>query len=163
MFPDTEPELTMFAQTDGLPSDSEILAMMAKLFDRPAFYTPIHQESNLPDFKQAITDTIQALGTGIQKARDGHVIDRIPSRHQLRSDSLRTKVQTVEIALSRLRAKFDEMIKSGALSHCQCNDPACPVYFFKPYEAAHELERLRRDVLIAFLDAYPAFREPPGW
>ena len=44
------------------------------LFDRPAFYTPIHAESNLGDFKQAITDTIQALGTGIWKARDGHVI-----------------------------------------------------------------------------------------
>ena len=34
-----------------------------RVFDRPAFYTPIHQESNLGDFKQAITDTIQALGT----------------------------------------------------------------------------------------------------
>jgi hypothetical protein len=39
------------------------------------------QESNMSDFKQAITDTIQALGTGIWKGRDGHVIDRIPSRH----------------------------------------------------------------------------------
>jgi hypothetical protein len=34
------------------------------VFDRPAFYTPIHHESNLEDFKQAITDTIKAIGTG---------------------------------------------------------------------------------------------------
>lgn len=59
-------------------------APMATLTFRPAFYTPIHQESNLPDFKQAITDTIQALGTGICKARDGQVIGRNPSRQQLK-------------------------------------------------------------------------------
>ena len=163
LFPDAEPELTLFAQADGLVSDDDILAMMAKLFDRPAFYTPIHQESNLPDFKQAITDTIQALGTGIWKARDGQVIGRIPSRQELKSDILRAKVQAVEVALSRLRAKFDELIKSGVLTHCQCKDPTCPVYFFKPYGAAHELERLRRDVLTAFRDAYPGFREQPRW
>ncbi len=53
-------------------------------FDRPALYTSIHQESNLPDSKRAITDTIQALGTGIWKARDGQVIGRLVSRHQLK-------------------------------------------------------------------------------
>jgi hypothetical protein len=36
------------------------------------------------------------------------------------------------------------MIRSGVLSSCQCNNPNCSVYFFKPYEAAQELERLRR-------------------
>jgi hypothetical protein len=82
-FPDTAPDLLAFAQADGLISDDEAVALMAKLFDRPAFYTPIHQECNLGDFKQAITDTIQALGTSIWKARDGHVIARIPSRQQL--------------------------------------------------------------------------------
>jgi len=103
------------------------------------------------------------LGTGIWKARDGQVIGRIPSRQELKSDILRAKVQAVEVALSRLRAKFDELIKSGVLTHCQCNDPTCPVYFFRPYDAAHELERLRRDVLTAFRDAYPGFREQPRW
>jgi hypothetical protein len=100
VFPDTEPELKIFARVDGAPSDNNILATMAKLFDRPAFYTPIHQESNLPDFKQAITDTIQALGTGIWKARDGQTIARISSRHQLRDDTLRKQIQGVEIALA---------------------------------------------------------------
>lgn len=162
LFPDTEPELTLFAQADELPTDNDILAMMAKLFDRPAFYTPIHQESNLPDFKQAITDTIQAFGTGIWKARDGQLIGRIPSRHQLRSDTLRIKIQDVEKALSRLRAKYDEMTRSGVLRHCQCNDPNCPTFFFSPPHAAHELERLRHEALDTFREAYPAFR-PPSW
>ncbi len=159
LFPDAQEDLRKLATSIQPGTDDEALALFAGVFDRPAFYTPIHQESNLGDFKQAITDTIQALGTGIWKARDGHLIDRIPSRHQLRSDILRAKIQAVEKALSRLRAKFDEMIKSGSLRHCQCSDPNCPTYFFTPPEAAQELERFRRDVLATFRDAYPAFQE----
>jgi hypothetical protein len=84
----------------------------------------------MSDFKQAITDTIQELGTGIWKGRDGHVIDRIPSRHQLKSEDLRAKLQAVDRVLARLRAKYDEMIKTRFLRRCGCNDPSCPVYFF---------------------------------
>ena len=162
-FPDAPEDLRKLAASTQPGNDDEVLALFARIFDRPAFYTPIDQESNLGDFKQAITDTIQALGTGIWKARDGHLIDRIPSRHQLKSDTLRTKIQAVEKALSRLRARYDDMTRSGVLRHCQCSDPHCSTYFFKPPEAARELERLRRDVLTAFRDAYPAFKEPSGW
>ena len=51
-------------------SQSACIALMAKLFDRPAFYTPIRAESDLGDFKQAITDTIQARGTGMKDSRN---------------------------------------------------------------------------------------------
>jgi len=102
------------------------------------------------------------LGTGIWKTRDGHLIGRIPSRHQLKSEALRAKIQTVEKALSRLRSKYDEMIRSGVLRHCQCNDSNCPTFFFSPPHAAYELERLRHEVLMAFRKAYPSFR-PPSW
>ncbi len=160
-FPDAAEDLKRLAESTRPLNDDEGLATLAKIFDRPAFYTPIHQESNMGDFKQAITDTIQALGTGIWKARDGHVIDRIPSRHQLKSAALRSKLQAVELALSRLRAKYDDMTKTGVLRPCGCNNPSCSVYFFNPYHAAHELERLRHEVLRAFQDAYPAFRPQP--
>ena len=137
------------------------MGLYARVFDRPAFYTPIHQESNLGDFKQAITDTIQALGTGIWKARDGNIINRIPSRHDLRSPSLRTKLQAVEKALTELRAQYDEMIRSGTLHRCQCNNPLCSVYFFKPPGGEQTLERLRENVLDTFQKAYPGFNHPP--
>ena len=161
-FPDAPEDLRKLATSIQPVKDDEALALFARVFDRPAFYTPIHQESNLGDFKQAITDTIQALGTGIWKARDGHLIDRIPSRHQLKSGTLRAKIQEVDKALSRLRAKYDEMSRSGVLRHCKCNDPNCPTFFFHPPQAAHELERLRHEVLTTFREAYPAFR-PPSW
>jgi hypothetical protein len=161
-FPDAPQDLKKLAESTRPLNDDEVLAAFANVFDRPAFYTPIHQESNLGDFKQAITDTIQALGTGIWKARDGRVIDRIPSRHQLKSTELRGKLQAVELALSRLRARYDDMIKTGVLRPCGCDNANCSVYFFNPYEAAHELEHLRHEVLRTFHDAYPAFR-PQSW
>lgn len=161
-FPDVSDDLKRLAESAAPMNDDEILALYAQVFDRPAFYTPIHQESNLGDFKQAITDTIQALGTGIWKARDGNVIGRIPSRHQLTSADLRTKAQAVEMALSRLRARYDEMTKMDILRHCQCSDPNCPTFFFQPYDAAHELQRLRDEVLDAFCRAYAHFR-PQSW
>jgi hypothetical protein len=160
VFPDSPEDLKRLATSVQPVNDDEALALLARLFDRPAFYTPIHQESNLGDFKQAITDTIQALGTGIWKARDGCLIDRIPSRHQFKSDALRTKLQAVEKALSHLRAKYDEMTRSGVLRHCDCKNPNCPTYFLNPPEAAHELERLRHEVLSRFRNAYPAFSHP---
>ena len=161
-FPDAPEDLKKLAESTQPRSDDEVLALYEQVFDRPAFYTPMYGESNLGDFKQAITDTIQALGTGIWKARDGHLIDRIPSRHQLKSNALRTKIQAVERSLSRLRARYDEMMRSGVLSQCSCGNPHCSSYNFKSPEAAHELDLLRRDALSAFRDAYPAFK-PPSW
>ncbi|MGA2713433.1 MAG: hypothetical protein ABSG41_10035 [Bryobacteraceae bacterium] len=161
-FPDAAPDLITFAQADSPISDDDALALMAKLFDRPAFYTPIHAESSLPDFKQAITDTIQALGTGIWKTRDGHMIARIPSRQQLKDETLRRKVQAVEKTLAQLRARFDELTRSGIVRHCQCNNPDCPVYFM-PHEAARELDHLRQEALRLFRTAHPAFEVPTSW
>ena len=162
VFPDSEDELKLLALEDRTPSDEEILAAMVKLFDRPAFYTPIHQESNLPDFKQAISDTIQALGTGIWKARDGHVIGRIASRHELKDAAVSREVQAVEVALARLRAKFDEMLHSGDIRPCGCDVPDCPTYILSPH-AAHELERLRDDALKQFERIYPPFHRRTRW
>jgi hypothetical protein len=137
VFPDAASDLLIFANADAPMSDNDVLALMARLFDRPAFYTPIHAESNLGDFKQAITDTIQALGTGVWKARDGQVIARIPSRHQLNDDVLRKKMQEVEKALARLRGRFDELLRAGIVRHCGCNQRDCSLYFMPP-DAAHE-------------------------
>lgn len=161
VFPDAAAELLTFAQADSALTDAEAIALLARLFDRPAFYTPIQEEGNLRDFKQAITDTIQALGTGIYKARDGGVIARMPSRHQLKDATLRDNVQAVEIALAKLRSRFDGLVKSGVVRPCSCGKPDCPIYFM-PRHAAQELETLRGDALRAFEVASPGFR-PRSW
>ena len=62
-FPDTPVNLRNFAEAITPQSDNEVLALIGRLFDRPAFYTPFHQESSIPAFKKAVTDTIEALNT----------------------------------------------------------------------------------------------------
>lgn len=158
-FPDAELELRSMAQAALPLDDAETISLMARLFDRPAFYTPIHRESSLPAFKQAITDTIKALGTGIWKTREGEVIARIPSRHQLRSATLREQIRAVEIALAKLRDKYDAAVRTGAIRHCNCGDADCPTYFIE-LETCESLSNVRRKALSAFKEAAPEFKLP---
>src|ERR1043166_2826303 len=156
VFPDDPNQLLEFGSNEKV-TDQEILAQYARLFDRAAFYTQISIESMPQDFKQAITDTIQALGTGIRKNHDGDFIEQLPARHHLKDEALQQKLQFVELALARLRARLDEMLRSGIVQLCKCSDPQCGI-FFMPSQAANELEQLRSEVLKKFRDAYPAFR-----
>jgi hypothetical protein len=50
-FPNAPEDLKKLAESTQPLNDDEILAVFARVFDRPAFYTPIQQESNLGDFK----------------------------------------------------------------------------------------------------------------
>jgi hypothetical protein len=161
-FPDIPGDLRHFTEAIAPQSDEEILALMAGLFDRPAFYTPFHQESSIPAFKKAITDTIEALNTGIHRLRDGTVIRRIPSRRAIKSEKIKRALSQIERMLGELRAKYDKSIKDGEIRPCGCNSPDCPVFFVSP-RTARELDRLREEVLEAFRNLYPAFDVRLGW
>jgi hypothetical protein len=84
VFPDDPTTLRQFTELDYV-DDNAVVERLIRVFDRPAFQTPFHQESSLPAFRQAIGDTIQALNTGIWQTRDGKEIERLPSRHRLES------------------------------------------------------------------------------
>ena len=135
---------------------------MAGLFDRPAFYTPFHQESSIPAFKKAITDTIEALNTGIHRLRDGTEIRRIPSRHSIRSAEIKRELSQIERMLGELRAKYDEGVKTGDIRPCGCDVPDCPV-FFVSHRVALEMDHLREEILEAFRRLYPDFDVRLGW
>lgn len=161
-FPDVPADLRLLAQEIEAPSDEEVLALMAGLFDRPAFYTPFHQESSIPAFKKAITDTIEALNTGVHRLRDGTEIRRIPSRHALKSVAARQTLAQIERRLARLRAVFDESCQNGDIRACGCDVPDCPVHFIST-RAARRMDRLRFEVLSAFRDLVPGFNVTVGW
>ena len=161
-FPDTPQDLMTFAcETEPL-DDHEALVQLARVFDRPAFYTPIMQESSLPAFKQAITDSIKAIGTGVWQTREGQMLARLRSRHQFEDRAIRNGLAKVEKALAALRAAFDGHMQSGKIRPCGCNEPDCPVYMIDP-DAAHDIEQRRRKVLDAFHAVYPEFDIQPGW
>lgn len=161
-FPDTFDELRSLVQSVTPQTDSEILSLMAGFFDRPAFYTPFHQESSIPAFKKAITDTIEALNTGIHRLRDGTEIRRIPSRHMIQSAEIKKSLGQIERMLGELRAKYDEFIKLGEIRPCGCSVPDCPVFFVSP-QAAHDMDNLRMNVMKSFHRLYPAFEVRLGW
>lgn len=156
VFPDSASEICTFVSQLEPATDDEILALMAGLFDRPAFYTPFCQESSIPAFKKAITDTIEALNTGVHRLRDGTEIRRIPSRHQVKNPEIRRTLSEIEKKLSLLRAKYDQYLKDGGIKPCGCQDPECPVFFIAS-QAALEMDSFRHWILDAFRRVYPAF------
>jgi hypothetical protein len=160
-FPDATGDLKILATLHSGITDKDALALLGRLFDRPAFYTPIHQESNLGDFKQAITDTIHGIGTGVWRSRDGVVLGHLRSRHDIKDSALARNLRDVEIALTQLRSKFDDLVTSGVIQHCKCGDAACQTYFMPPH-AARDLERLRENARRIFESASAAFCHKSG-
>jgi hypothetical protein len=161
-FPDAVSELRELVESLDTGGDEQILTLMASLFDRPAFYTPFQSESSIPAFKKAITDTIEALNTGIHRLRDGTEIRRIPSRHQIQSPELKTSLSEVERLLCLLRAKHDQFSASGDIRPCGCTQADCSVFFVSP-PAAHEMDRLRMQILDTFHRIHPGFNVRLGW
>jgi hypothetical protein len=121
---------------------------MAECFDRPAFTTPFEYESNLQDFKKAITDTIEALNTGVRRLRDGTEVGRIPRKAQLKDPARREVVEEVVGHLVELRARFDEFVASGEVRK-GCSSPTCGVWVVPPH-AAHVMDDLRERILHEF-------------
>jgi hypothetical protein len=88
IFPDAKAKLKVFV--DELPglTDDQAIAILATVFDRPAFWTPFYQECSLGAFEQAIEDTICALNTGIYRTRGaGNSSNPTRSRDQGRRSS----------------------------------------------------------------------------
>ena len=158
-FPDSPDELRQFAVSVSAVDDHERLGLLARAFYRPAFSTPIYQESSLPAFKQAITDTIQVLNTGVWQTRDGKEIGRLPSRHEMSDSGVKAKLRDVERSLINLRTAFDNMVREGEIRPCGCDQPDCPVFHVSA-RAGEELTKLRRKVLAGFSEAYPGFQMP---
>jgi hypothetical protein len=148
-FPDRADEIKTFA--DDFPGlcDGEALALMAAVFDRPAFTTPFHLESSLPAFLTAIEDTISALNTGIWRDREGAEIRRIPSVHHLKSPSTMAAVANTIRKVDGLRRLFVGYLRSGDVRPCGCGQPDCPVFMLSE-RAARDLDQARRDILNTF-------------
>ncbi len=147
-FPETVDGLRTMT-LDGEVSDDEALALMAECFDRPAFTTEFLNESSIPDFKKAITDTIEALNTGVRRLRDGTEVGRIPRKAQLKDPAKRKVVEEVVALLVELRARYDDFVASRDLRPCGCGDPRCSVFLIEP-RAAQVMDDLRDRILREF-------------
>lgn len=160
-FPDTPKQLQNFVGNITAETDDERLALMSSLFDRPAFYTPFHQESNVPAFKKAITDTIEALATGIHRLRDGTEIRRIPSRHAIKSPETKAELGRIEKRLAKLRSTYESLENTGDVQPGNPTDPECSFFNLSP-TAIQQMDTLRTEILETFRKIYPKFEVKIG-
>lgn len=158
-FPEKAQDLKAFAGDGEQAADGRLLSRLAECFDRPAFTTPFRDESNLPDFKKAIADTIEAVNTGIRRLRDGTEIDRGPSRHQAKAPEIRSTLAAIAGKLIELRAAYDRFIADGEIRLCGCDHDDCPVHFISR-RAAIQMDQMRSDILLAFGSTCPDFAVP---
>jgi hypothetical protein len=156
VFPESVSDLSTFILEAKELDDNRLLAVYASCFDRPAFTTPFHQESSLPDFKKAITDTIEALQTGVHRLRDGTVIKRFPGLTEVRDAKIRQGIKEILVDLQRLRASYDSLCAAGEIRPCGCSVADCPIYMLSR-KACREMDSARRSILEKFRRLHPEF------
>ncbi len=144
--PDESSELRNFVQQLNPLTEREAGELVARLFKRPAFNTPIHSESSLPAFRRAISDTICALNTGVWRDRENAIISRIPSRYSFSNTIVQTALGKTVDALNSLRIIFDDGIRNKLIRPCGCGQDDCPTFMIN-LEYCHQLERSRREAL----------------
>jgi hypothetical protein len=137
-------------------SEEEALRILGRLLDRPAFTTPFHMESSLPGFRQAISDTIEAINTGIYRTGDGTMISRLPSRHDFANVDYNQNLSEIARQLNGLRIAFDGYIKGGQVKPCECNNPDCHLFICEP-KAVEDLNRRRREIIRIAYKVIPDF------
>ena len=156
VFPESVSDLSTFILDVKDFDDAKLLDAYATCFDRPALTTPFHQESNLFHFKKAISDTIEALQTGVHRLRDGTIIKRFPSISEIADLKIRLSLKEIIVDLQKLRSAYDNFIKSGEIRPCDCGQKDCPVHMLSP-SACHEMDHLRNSILHKSRRIYPKF------
>lgn len=144
--PDDPVDLRTFVQELDPSTEREAGELIARLFKRPAFSTPIYHESSLPAFRQAIGDTIGALNTGIWRDREGTIISRIPPSHSFPTTEVRDALAKSVNALNILRMTFDDGLRTNSIRPCDCGQADCPTFMID-LEYCDRLESTRREAL----------------
>jgi hypothetical protein len=144
--PDEPATLRAFVQQLDPSTEREAGELVAQLFKRPAFSTPIHGESSLPAFRRAIGDTIGALNTGIWRDREDVIISRIPSLHSFPSIGVKHALAKCVDKLVELRMTFDEGLRTKSIRPCGCGQADCPTFEIDP-RYCERLENVRFEVL----------------
>lgn len=155
-FPERVSDLSIFILEAEEFDDSKLLSAYASCFERPAFTTPFQHESNLHHFKKAISDTIEALQTGVHRLRDGTVIKRFPSISEISDAQTKQSLKGIVIDLQKLRAAYDNLINDKEIRPCGCGQDDCSVHMLSP-RACHEMDRLRKGILDKLRRLTPEF------
>lgn len=141
-------ELRTHSRTAPVIDDEAILSALEAVLDRPAMYEPFAGCRN-SNFGKAIDDVIEALNTGVHRLRDGTEVQRIPSRHLLKSKRTRDTLAEIVDRLGDLRAQHALLVASKKINDgCGCATPT---------HAAAPLDDLREEIVTLFRSVRPSF------
>lgn len=155
-FPDSPTDLIQLAKTLNDTNDKDIIDLLARCFDRPAFTTPFHMESNIPDFDRALKYTIEVLNTGVQRLNDGISFKVIPSRHNISDQKLKADLAEITKLVVKLRDKFTQLKNKKEIQPCSCTESDCSVYTLTP-NACDVMDKARNEILDKFKRIKPDF------
>lgn len=136
--------------------DKVIIEGFLQCFDRPMFITPFCLECNLPDFEQAITDTIEAINTGMYRLRDGTLIKNIIPKTEIRDKYLRKEVDELVKDLILLRSNYKTLLYTGEIKKCDCKNPDCGVHLMSQ-KACKKMDSDRQKILKRVQQLSPRF------
>ncbi|MFL0196032.1 SMEK domain-containing protein [Clostridium sp. WILCCON 0269] len=136
--------------------DEEIFKKIGNCFDRPAFKTPFYLESNLPNFKKAIEDTIEAINTGVYRLRDNTIVEIIYPKSKIKDDEARKRLGKIVDKLIILRSTYDKLISDNEIRLCGCGSAECGVHLLSSM-ACEKMDSLRREILSEFRNIYSQF------
>lgn len=141
---------------DDLPplkTDDVILENLLLYFDRPAFTTPFYMESNLPNFEQALIETIQVINTGLTP-KNG---EKIECKNDVSDPETKIQLDNIVNDLIKLRYTYERLLKSKEIQRCTCNDPSCGVHILSE-TACREMDSSRAALLSKVNALYPNFK-----
>lgn len=155
--PDDDQALWNFVHALNPVTGAEAAEMLANVFRRPAFTTPIQSESSLPAFKKAIGDTINALNTGIWRDREQAIVARVPSIGSFSGNEVAESLTACVETLNKLRIAFDDGLRHNTIAPCDCNVPDCPTFMMTP-AMAKKLQTQRSKAMRHFAKALKLLR-----
>lgn len=136
--------------------DQIIIEGFLPCFDRPMFITPFYLECNLPNFEQVISDTIEAINTGIYRLRDGKIIKNIIPKTELRDKDILKEIDLILKDLILLRSHYKSLISKGEIKKCNYGNQDCGMYLLSP-EACKIMDDYRKNILKRVKQLSPKF------
>jgi hypothetical protein len=130
--------------------DLELIRFYSQCLDRPAFQDEIRGEGSMEDFDKAVEDTITAINTGCQRARDGQVLASSKGKSHLENEAWRETMDTIVDMLRAVRSRYALGVKLGQIHLGPRQDSGSRFYDFRDHELADWFDATRAEMLRLF-------------
>jgi len=136
------------------PNDKVIIDLLAECFDRDAFKIPFAREVSMPDFHDAVKDTIAALNTGVRKLPGGNY-ERIYSRHKVKDPKIKKQLSIITALLSKLGNTYVDFVKTKNII-IEGESMGITLYNISP-DACTAIDKIKDEIFNRLKEINPGF------